>query len=306
MNSIAFTLDEGIAFAKSTISDGTNFELFRNQPFLKLSETCFLPIEGKLVEELLFDNLLHRLHSASNRNIKFHAKLGYDFEQYTQCLIEEFCASRTGIAYEYIPEFTYGKANALSPDAMIRCEQNQTLLAFEVKSARYLDSILTSNNAPEAITDSFTKLRYKPWEQVQEAIGRIVDEHRHPKLTAELKYLFVAVTMNEIPHSLENYRILANGHDVSHLFHSLGIHTLELLLIAASPSTKYTLYDILRNAFASRARISTRTTIVRFLKTNNLPSPFFTKIRDKTIQRYAASLDRYRGKLWDPEKTKID
>ncbi len=191
MNAIAFTLDEGIAFAKSTADSAAPFEFFRSRPFLKLSETCFLPIEGKLVEELLFDNLLHRLHFSSNRDIQFHTELGYDFEQYTQSLIGDFCASSTGIAYEYIPEFTYGKAKARSPDAMVRCEQDQTLLVFEVKSARYLDSILTTDNEPGAVADSFNKLRDKPWKQMNDAIGRIVGEHRHAKLTEGLRYPFL-------------------------------------------------------------------------------------------------------------------
>ncbi|WP_321783051.1 hypothetical protein [Paraburkholderia sp. J94] len=293
MNAIAFTLDEGIASARGDVNDAASFELFRSRPFLKLSETCFLPIEGKLVEELLFDNLMHRLHFASGRDIQFYTELGHDFERYTQSLIEDFCASNTAIVYEYIPEFTHGKSNVRSPDAMVRCEHDQTLLAFEVKSARYLDSILTSDNAPEAVAESFNKLRYKPWKQVHEAIERIVSNNQHAKLTEGLSYLFVAITMNEIPHSLEDYQILVHGRDVSYCFHSFGIHTLELLLAAASLSSEYTLYDILRNAYAARHRISTRTTVLRFCRAHIRSSPFFTMIRDAAIQRFRASLDRY-------------
>lgn len=176
---------------------------------------------------------------------------------------------------------------------MVRCEQNQTLLVFEVKSARYLDSILTTKNAPEAVSDSFKKLRETPWKQMHDAIERIVGEHQHTKLTEGLSYLFVAITMNEIPHSLQDYRIQVNGRDVSHCFHSFGIHTLELLLIAASLSSEYTLYDMLCNAFDVRHRISTRTAVIRFSRAHDSSSPFFTKIRDDAIRRCRASLDRH-------------
>lgn len=305
MNAIAFTLDEGVAFAVNTINETANFELFRNRPFLKLSETCFLPIEGKLVEELLFDNLLHRLHLASGRNIQFFAEFGHDFEQYTQNLIRDFCTFNSPIAYECIPEFTYGKDNKKSPDVMVRCEQDQTLLAFEVKSARYLDSVLTSDNAPDVVADSFDKLRYKPWKQVHDAIERIVGEHRHPRLIEGLRYLFVVVSMNEIPHSLEDYEIRIHGRDVSYCFHSFGIHTLELLLIAASVSSEYTLYDILLNAFAARRRISTRTTVLRIYRAQNRSSSFFARIRDETIHRDQDFFDRYSTNpavAWTPKK----
>lgn len=294
MNTISFTLDEGIAFAATTINDASNFELFRNRPFLKLSETCFLPIEGKLLEELLFDNLLHRLHSASGRDIKFYAKLGYDFELYVQGLIKSFCASDTRIAYEFIPEFTYGKSKARSPDAMVRCEQDQTLLAFEVKSARYLDSILTTENAPEAFADSVEKLMDKPWKQIHEAIGRIFGEHRPAKFTDGLRFLFVAITMNEIPHSLQEHNIEVQGNDVTHCFHSFGIHTLELLLSTAGLSGEYTMYDMLLNAFHVRHQISTRTCIIRFMRKHNGPSPLFINIRDEAIRRHTISLSRHR------------
>ncbi|SFQ40903.1 hypothetical protein [Variovorax sp. 770b2] len=293
MNAIAFTLDEGIAFARGTVDDPASFELFRNRPFLKLSETRFLPIEGKLVEELLFDNLLHRLHFASGRDVRFYTHLGYDFERYTQSLIEDFCASDTRIAYECIPEFAYGKSNAKSPDAMVHCAQNQTLIAFEVKSARYLDSILTSGNAPEAVADSFEKLRDKPWKQMHDAIERIVDERRHAKLTEALRYLFVAITMNEIPHSLQDFGIKISGLDRSCCFFSFGIHTFELLLIAASLSSEYTIYDMLRNAFNERHRISNRTTFIRFLRAENGASPLYAKIRSDAIRRLQVSLDRH-------------
>lgn len=290
MNSISFTLDEGMAFAVSTAGDASNFELFRNRPFLRLSETCFLPVEGKLVEELLFDNLLHRLHSASGREIKFYTRLGYEFELYVQRLIKKFCASSAGVAYEFIPEFTYGKSEARSPDAMVRCERDQTLLAFEVKSARYLDSILTTENTPEAFSDSVAKLMDKPWKQMHDALDRIFGDHRPPEFTDGLRFLFIAVTMNEIPHSLQDHKIEVQGRDVTHCFHSFGVHTLELLLSTGDISSEYTLYDILLNAFHLRHQISTRTCIFRFMRKINTPSPFFIRIRDEVWHRHTASL----------------
>lgn len=295
MNSVAFTLDEGIAFAAGTVNDTANFNLFRSRPFLKLSETCFLPIEGKLVEELLFDNLFHRLHFASGLGVQFFTDVGRDFERYTQNLIADFCTSGTRITYEYIPEFSYGKSSALSPDAMVRCEQNKSVIVFEVKSARYLDRILTSKNDPQAVVDSLEKLKYKPWEQMHDAIETIVAERRHDRLEEGFSFLFVAVTMNEIPHSLQDYTINIHGQDRSYCFYSFGIHALELLLTAASLSDKYTLYDILRNAFNERHRISNRTAFLRFLDGKFLSSPFYINIRRDVIHKMQDFVEKRTG-----------
>jgi len=284
MSELAFTLDDGLALA-SDEKDDSSFQLFRNRPFLQLSDTCFLPIEGKLVEELLFDNLLHRLHQAAGIGMQFYGDLGRDFEGYAQGLIEKFCSASNAISYEYIPEFKFGKSNSLSPDAMVRCESEKTVVAFEVKSARYLDSILTSEDTPQVIADSFEKLRFKPWNQVHDAIARIVVEKRHDRLTEGLRYLFVAVTMNEIPHSLQDYQININGTDRSYCFYSFGIHSLEILLVAASASENYSLYDILCNAFRMRHEISNRTTFTRIWRREGGRSELDRQIRVEAINR---------------------
>ncbi len=284
MNEIAFSVGDGLALA-SDEKDESSFQLFRNRPFLQLSDTCFLPIEGKLVEELLFDNLLHRLHQAAGIGTQFYADLGHDFEGYAQGLIEKFCSASNAISYEYIPEFKFGKSNSLSPDAMVRCEAEKSVVTFEVKSARYLDSVLTSEDAPQVVADSFKKLRFKPWEQAHDAIARIVCEKRHSRLTENLEYLFVAVTMNEIPHSLQDYAINIRGTDRSHCFYSFGIHSLELLLIAANASKKYSLHDILRNAFSVRHKISNRTTFIRIWRREGGESELDKQIRMEAISR---------------------
>lgn len=284
MRELSFTVDDGHALLCDE-KNNASFQLFRNRPFLQISDTCFLPIEGKLVEELLFDNLLHRIYQAAGIGMQFYADFGRDFEGYVQGLIENFCSTSSPISYEYIPEFKFGKSNSLSPDAMVRCEANKTVVAFEVKSARYLDSVLTSEDAPQVIADSFEKLRTKPWMQVHDAIERIVDQKRHDRLTDGLSYLFVSITANEIPHSQQDYKIIINGVDRSYCFYSFGIHSLELLLIAASASKKYSLYDILRNAFILRHKISNRTTFIRFLHREGGVSEFDKKIRMEAINR---------------------
>lgn len=266
MKSISFNLTEGAEFSQSTFDDQSNHCLFRDKPFLRLSDTEYLPIEGKFIEELLFDNLFHKVHSASGKAKEFLDYFGADFERYVQNLCKDACTlEQTGL-YEFIPEFKYGKPQAKSPDAMILCPSRKTLLALEVKASRYLDSILSSNKSEDAIEKSFNNLRYRPWKQVHTSICRIVLEKRHPKIIDGLSCLFISVTMNEIPLSLEDHKITINDRDISYCFYSLGIHTLELLLSGAVVQNDYTLYDLLRNAYDKRHNISTKTCLLRFYR----------------------------------------
>ena len=292
MSEIAFTVDDGVALMGTEEGSAASFQLFRSHPFLQLSDTCFLPIEGKLVEELLFDNLLHRIHQVAGVGMQFFADFGRDFEDYTQGLIEKFCSSNNQISYEYIQEFKFGKSNSLSPDAMVRCDADKTVISFEVKSARYLDSLLTSADTPEGVGDSFEKLRFKPWEQMYDAMGRIIGGNQHVRLTKDLSHLFVAITMNEIPISMQDYQVNIADIDQSRAFYSFGIHTFERLLITANATGKYPLSAILHRAFDKRLEISNRTTFLRVERTERGSSELERQIKDETIQRLLTSQRR--------------
>ncbi|HGP0863399.1 TPA: hypothetical protein ACLFOW_000983 [Yersinia enterocolitica] len=263
MKSVSFDLKEGAGFSASTIEEPSNCALFRNKPFLRLSSTEYLPIEGKFIEELLFDNLFHKVHLYSGKTKEFLDDFGTDFELYVQDLCKEACTLEKSGLYEYIPEFPYGKSNSKSPDAMILCSKNKTLLALEVKASRYLDSILSAENQSDAIEKSFNKLKCKPWKQVHNSIHRIVREKRHSKIIEDLSCLYISITMNEIPLSFVDYKVIIDDHDRSYCFYSLGLHTLELLLSILTQQHAYTAYDILMNAYANRHKISTKTFLLR-------------------------------------------
>ncbi|HGM9748356.1 TPA: hypothetical protein ACKRC4_002550 [Proteus mirabilis] len=293
MKSVSFNIEEGANFSVSTINEPSNYDVFRNKPFLRLSETEYLPIEGRLVEELLFDNLFHRIHFSSGKSKQYLDDFGKEFEGYVQYLCEISCSlEKTGL-YEYIPEFSYGRSKSKSPDAMILCSENKTFLAFEVKASRYLDSILTSENRSDEIEKSLKKLKTTPWMQVHKSVCRIVHEKRHPKIIEGLACLFISVTMNEIPLSLIDHKIIIQKRDVSYCFYSLGIHTFELLLSIMTTQHDYTAYDILRNAYNVRHKISTKTCLLRFYKEQRNISPLDKMVAEFVYKKYRIFMDRY-------------
>lgn len=292
MRTISFSLDEGADFSMEKFAAKNDFSLFRDKPFLQLSENVYLPIEGKLVEELLFDNLFHKIHSASGIDSQYFSEFGSDFEKYVQRLVEEFCTFNQGVEYDFIGEFSFGKSAQKSPDAMILCEQDKTLLAIEVKSARYLDAIVSTDDSPNAIEASFQKLQYGPWEQVYKSLAKIVHEKKHPKITNGLSFLLLCVAMNEIPLSLQDHEIIAHEQDISNRFYAMSIHAFELLLVTANKSSDYTLNDILMSAYAARKRISAKTLILRFNKSIVADSGFYLHVANRMLARHAAYFER--------------
>lgn len=298
MESVSFDLREGAEFSVSALGNLNDHSLFRNKPFLRLSPTEFIPVEGRLVEELVFDNLFHKVHLHSGRSKGFLDAFGTDFERYVQELCEDACALKGTDLYEYIPEFSYGKSNSKSPDAMILCPKNKTLIALEVKATRYLDVILTGDNQKEAIDKSLEKLLFKPWQQVNESVHRIVREKRHPKITEGIACLFVSITMNEIPLSHVEPKIIISGVDVSYCFYSISIHSFELLLlILTQQSHNYTIYDALRHAYEERHkdndRVSIKTTLLRIYKHYNGLGLLDSAVREFITKKHAAFFDDF-------------
>ncbi|ELD2083808.1 hypothetical protein RJ226_004030 [Enterobacter hormaechei] len=298
MESISFDLQEGAEFSASALNNPNNHSLFRNKPFLRLSPTEFLPVEGRLVEELVFDNLFHKVHLHSGKSKGFLDAFGADFEHYVQGLCQDACALKGAGLYEYIPEFSYGKPISKSPDAMILCPKDKALLALEVKSARYLDAILSGDNQTEAIDESLHKLLFKPWKQVHGSICKIVSERRHPKIIQSNSYLFASITMNEIPLSYIDPKIIINDTDSSSSFYSLGIHTFELLLLIMTQSHDYTINDALLHAyherFKNKERVSIKTTLLRIYRYYNHPGLLDSAVMEFITKKHVAFFDGFR------------
>ncbi|TON84894.1 hypothetical protein CGH47_24370, partial [Vibrio parahaemolyticus] len=63
---------------------------FCNQPLLKLNDGTYVPIDGKLFEDILFNNLFYKLLDMTPK--KFMSDFGECFENYVTRLITKSCA----------------------------------------------------------------------------------------------------------------------------------------------------------------------------------------------------------------------
>ncbi|EPM69863.1 hypothetical protein [Pseudomonas syringae] len=284
---ISFTPVEGAEFSEDTASDFDDFSLFRHRPFVRISDTHYFPVEGKLVEELLFENLFHKIYDAGGKDPKYLTDFGEAFETYAQDLTELFSLLQSGNIYKYIPEFVYGKPRAKSSDIFIKAEADKTVLAIEVKSARFLDAVVSTANNPKAVNDSFDKLVIRPLSQAYESLGKILTKKAHPEIVEGYKYLMICVTMNDIPISLQRFSIVdQDGEDISWLFYAVNIETYELLLAVAAEVDDYTLYDILRNVDGVRNRMSIKTALSRTFGYRTDQGRLFSAIQDRVFRKH--------------------
>ncbi|MBR0560509.1 hypothetical protein [Neokomagataea anthophila] len=249
MKYVSCSLHDAKDFSTRTINNKSDHSLFRDKPFLQLSENEYIPIDGGYAKDLLFENLFHKIHYENNKDIKFFSDFGKCFEEYVQNITKLFCEMSSSMNYEYIPEFAAGprKSRILSPDAMILDQERKSVLVIEVKSARYLDGVISSDDDTQCVNSSLKKTQYNPLLQSYKTISDIVHKGWSEKINAKRDYLFLAVSMNEIPYLPQKIEIKNEEQDVSRAMFSVGVDTYEFLLLSASRQRTHSIHNIIYN-----------------------------------------------------------
>jgi hypothetical protein len=265
MDCISFDLNEGKLFSLDSSDNVNDISLFRDKPFLEISPNFYIPIDGKLVEDLLFNNLFYKIKDVTD--IKFLSEFGIYFENYIQLITELSIAESNYHVYKLIPEFKYKKGQCKSPDLILLTESEKSTLVVEVKSARVLAEVTSSNDDEASLDNSLAKLKENPWKQSAKAISEIIRLNVNADINKNNNYYFLAVTMNDIPMSLTEFNIKGNnGNDITKFFFSMNIEAYECLLEIISSNSKYNVFDILRGYRNVESSMSIKTYLARLKK----------------------------------------
>ncbi|MGI9840723.1 hypothetical protein [Vibrio parahaemolyticus] len=265
MECVSFDLNEGKLFSLASLYDSNNISLFRDKPFIKISPSVYIPIDGKLVEELLFNNLFYKIKEIND--VRFLSDFGLYFESYIQSITESSITNLNHHKYKIIPEFKYKKGQCKSPDLILLTEYENSALVVEVKSARFLDEVVSSNNNESSLDKSLIKLKENPWKQSAKSISEIISLKENVDINENKNYYFLAVTMNDIPMSLTEYNIKDNnGNDISDFFFSMNVEAYECLLEIVSSDCRYNIFDILRAYRDNESSMSIKTYLARVKK----------------------------------------
>lgn len=273
MNCISFDLKEGKTFSSETLDNRNDFSLFRNKPFLKLSDDIYIPIDGKLVEDLQFNNLFYKFKDLSDNT--FTPKFGFYFEKYIQSITGLAIESSQKHKYVMIPEFKYKKGQCKSPDIILLTHNENSVLVVEVKSARVLAQVTDSDNDEESLIKSLVKLKENPWVQAVNSISEIKRLKLNKEINDDKDYHFLSVTMNDIPMSLIDVEVKnQDNKNVTDIFFSMNVEAYEVLLEIISSDPEYNVVDILRKYNIHKKTMSIKTYLARLkkdLKVRNAP-----------------------------------
>lgn len=291
LNEISFTADQGRAFAQSTVDQPNEFLMYRETPIFEVSDGLYVPLEGKLLEELLFENLLYRIHKANGEKGKFLSLFGFEFERYAQQYAFSFMKNLP--QYEVIEEFVFGdkKEKILSPDVIISVPSKSALAVFEMKSARPLYKSLSTENTPDSVDESVEKLYSVPLQQAFKAVQNILKHKAHPSFSVDSRYTIVSVTMNNYPMNFMEFNVEDGfGNNLAPGLHSFDIETFEVLMHASRYPAKYNILDMLSSCYKKRHEMSAKTFLKRLMdqmaKQGLRADNVYNEIRDQALERH--------------------
>lgn len=232
LNILSFSRVEGQKWGEDNISKPERMDLFIKKPFIKINEDCYIPIEQKIVGELLFYSLIQRICNCNDDREKYMTAIGNIFEEYIDYICNETCLFSRGY-YVPIREFKYNSGKR-SPDFMLlNRNTTDTVMVIEAKSTKIFNSV---NNYLDLDENCFERTRektyYRPLNQAMKAITDIVENNYSTDITGEKVYYFVTVTMTNLPFKLTGENIPIGKYMNLKIggYISINIEELELFL----------------------------------------------------------------------------
>lgn len=274
MEIVSFTKKDIEEYSKSNEYKNHNFNFFNNRPFYNMGNNCYIPVDGKLSQNLIFNNLYHRLKKSSNDKKEFMRDFGRAFEHYVNQLVVFVEKESKSYKYKAISEFEFGNPKKLSSDSYLLFKDikinKEIVLVVEVKSARILDKVKRLKEDNEAVDKTIKKLTKDPLIQQIKTTKDIIESNAHNEITKDKFYYFISVSMEDFPQLFENINLDINSEVLVNIkcagLNSFNIETFEWLCKLISGKLPWSfsyLIEVHRNKYSN---LSFKTFLLRLLK----------------------------------------
>lgn len=285
MKLISFTQAECRKYSQSEEFKEHDFNFFANKPFFKIDNNYYVPVDGKLTQNLVFNNLFYRVKSASKNKKAFMRDFGFAFERYVVSFIEDVCLNSRSHKYIHVPEFKYDNQTKHSSDSYILYQDSENeeniVLVVEVKSARILDNVKRLKGSRDAVEKSIKKLSLSPLEQQIKVTSNIIKSNSHQSITENAVYYFISVSMDDFPLLVGGWDSKINSGELNELkcggLYSFNIEELELLSKLISGDLEYPFPYLLEKYRVDYSELSFKTYLSRLEKALGFKNPRFEK-----------------------------
>lgn len=214
MRTCSFSIDEFRAKAND-FEDENNWSVYlRKYPYFRVSEKKYIPVSGTLAENLLYNELFHKIKDSSSNPMQFMGDYGHCFEGYISNLIKLACQKSKIHNYKYLPEFKYDANSKHSSDAYIyfsdeRLKQD-IVIVIEMKAKRIREQARVINPSHKDIQLSIDKTIREPLNQALGVTCDIIKSGASKILTKDKVYYLMSVSMDGYTGVFDDFDLTLN------------------------------------------------------------------------------------------------
>jgi len=214
MRTCSFSIDEFRANA-SDFEDENNWSAYlRKHPYFRVSDKKYIPVSGTFAENLLYNEIFHKIKDSSSNPIQFMGDYGHCFEDYISNLIKLACQKSYTHNYKYLPEFKYDANSKSSSDAYIyfrdeRLKQD-VVIVIEMKAKRIREQARVINPSKKDIQISIDKTIREPLNQALSVTCDIIKSGASKVLTKDKVYYFMSVSMDGYTGVFDDFDLTLN------------------------------------------------------------------------------------------------
>lgn len=292
MMSASFSINEFRSYQNDLDKEDVWYDFLRQHPYFRLTQNKYIPINGKLAENLLYNELFHKIKYASSNPLQFMTDYGACFEEYVSGLIKLACRKSKNFNYKYLPEFKYDSNSKRSSDAYIyfRDEEKDVdvVIVIEVKAKRIREQAKIVNPTKKDIQLSIDKTIREPLSQALGVTCDIIKRKESKVLTKDKMYYFMSVSMDGYTGVFGDYDLSLNPNYVEEIkFGGVFPVTIEgfecfmrvIMSDYASPANK-----VLDDFNKVRDEISFKTHVARISNNKSYRSEHFDSYIEKSIR----------------------
>ncbi|HDT0623630.1 TPA: hypothetical protein QIB48_000032 [Morganella morganii subsp. morganii] len=288
----SFSIDDFRSKESDFENENNWYDFLCHFPYFRLSEKNYIPINGKLAEDLLYNELFFKIKKANPDPSSFMRDYGYCFEDYIAELIKLTCVKSKRFKYKYIPEYEYDLKSKKSSDAYIyfrdEVKNIDVVIVIEAKAKRIREQAKIINPRKKDIQLSINKTIKEPLSQALGVTCDIIKKNIHKELTKEKLYYFISVSMN-------SYTIVTDDFDLSLTpihrekikiggIYPVAIEGFECFMRILMSDYSNPANDILDDFNKVSQDISFKTHMARIYNNKNVTSKDFDEYINKSIE----------------------
>ncbi|MGV3344289.1 hypothetical protein ACGVWS_00575 [Enterobacteriaceae bacterium LUAb1] len=299
MNMISFIPEDIYKYEDKDIFKSYDFAFFKNNPFLKIDETKYIPVDGRCVQELLFENVIYKILSSSGNEALLRCDIFSACKDYLNSLAISACDHSAMFTCIEEQEEGEEKSNYFCIYGHDRQLNQEIVMVFDIQPETILYHAHGMDESSEKTMPVTNRDRLS---KKTKEIYKTICAGIYPEITKDKKYYFMSVSMDNLSggQSLskekENYHYDINtGGECN-----LSVGEFEMMMELISGDTDFSVSDFFEKKCRNDSVFSCREYVKKIKQDKPCKNSEFEKMLQRS-QNIILDLTRQSAPLvWQP------